>query len=70
MPSRSKSQSRLFHWADAHPAEAAARGIKHSVAHEFVEADHGKSLKGLPERVTHKARGGAVKPSGPKPFKW
>ena len=50
-----------------HPAEAAKRGIKPSVTREFLDADHGRSLKDLPERVEHKANGGSVRPV---PFKW
>lgn len=65
MPSRSRSQNRFFHWAAEHPAES---GVKKSVSDEFLAADHGRSLKNLPERVPHKAEGGQV--GYPRVFKW
>jgi hypothetical protein len=38
-----------------------------AVAEEFIASEHGKSLKGLPERVQKKAEGGSVYP---RTFKW
>ena len=67
MPIVSRSQNRFFRWADEHPEES---GVKPSVSHEFLSTVHGKSLKGLPEHVEHKAEGGAVKPYTPVVFKW
>ncbi len=67
MPVVSKAQSRFFHEMAEHPAEAAKRGIKPSVTREFLDADHGRSLKNLPDHVERKAEGGAVRPV---PFKW
>ncbi len=66
MPSTSKAQNRFFHWAAEHPEES---GVKPSVSHEFLEADHGRSLKSLPEHVKHKAEGGHVE-GGRRPFRW
>ncbi len=57
MPVVSKAQNRFFHWAEKHPSEA---GVKPTVAHDFVSSMHGRSLKGLPERVQRKAAGGMV----------
>lgn len=68
MPSVSRAQSRFFHWSESHPGAKGAAPL--TVAKEFIAADHGKSLKSLPERVPHKARGGAVKTTAPKMFKW
>lgn len=69
MPSVSKAQNQFWHAMAEHPEEAAAHGIKPSVTREFLNADHGRSLKSLPEHVkpVHKAEGGAVYP---RPFKW
>lgn len=58
MPVVSKAQNRWAHWAEAHPKEAGARTA--AAAAEFVQADHGRSLKDLPERVQHKCEGGSV----------
>lgn len=59
MPFVSKAQSRKFHWAEEHPAEAAKEGMKPAVVHEFIDASHGHSLKNLPDHVaTKKAHGG------------
>lgn len=64
MPVVSKSQSRLFHWAAAHPKAAEReRGIKPTVAREFVEATHGQRVRDLPEHVGRKAQGGRVSPA-------
>jgi hypothetical protein len=49
MPLKSQAQRGLFRWAEAHPKEAAARGIKPSVAKEFNDSDTGGKL---PERVS------------------
>lgn len=67
MPFRSAAQSRLFHWAAAHPAEAGKRGLKPSVVNEFITAGHGQKVSKLPDHVEHKAEGGPVRPI---PFKW
>jgi hypothetical protein len=44
MPPVSESQRKLFWWAKNNPKEAAKRGIKHSVAEEFTQADPGGKL--------------------------
>ena len=66
MPYQSKAQSRMFHWAEAHPKEAAREGLKPAVVSKFIEAGHGQKVGQLPERVK-KATGGAVYPA---PFRW
>lgn len=58
MPMVSKAQSRKFHWAEEHPAEAAAEGLKPSVVKEFITASHGEKIRNLPEHVAKKAHGG------------
>lgn len=74
MPLRSKSQNRLFRWADEHPEEAEReKGIKPKVTREFLASAHGQHLGNLPERVPHRARGGAVFPTPseyPPRFRW
>lgn len=70
MPSRSIQQSKLMHAAAANQAVARRVGIPTSVAQDFVTADHGRSLKGLPERVQHKAEGGPVRGVYPCRFEW
>lgn len=68
MPVVSKAQNRFFRWAEAHPQES---GVKPLVSHEFVQSMHGQHIRDLPERVTHKAEGGAVSArSYPPPFRW
>jgi hypothetical protein len=57
MPFRSRRQARYFHWAEEHPQEAKKRGLKPDVVSEYITAQHGKSLKGLPES---KAEGGSA----------
>ena len=64
MPMVSQAQNRLMRWADAHPSDAAKRGLKPSVAREFIDASHGERVRDLPER---RAEGGAVYPP---PMKW
>jgi hypothetical protein len=66
VPVVSKAQNRFFQWAATHPEES---GVKPAVSREFLEADHGRSLKGLPEHVEKKADGGHVE-GGRRPFKW
>lgn len=51
----SKAQARLMQAVAASDSLAAKLGIKRSVAQEFVAADHGRSLKNLPEHVKPKA---------------
>jgi hypothetical protein len=69
MPSRSRAQNRFFHWSQEHPGAEGAAPPK--VSKEFLAADHGKSLKGLPQHVPHKAQGGPVRTTGyPKKFNW
>lgn len=47
MPMKSKAQNRAMHAA----AEGRSKlGIPKKVGKEFVNAEHGKSTKGLPER--------------------
>jgi hypothetical protein len=58
MPVVSKAQNRFFRWAQEHPKES---GVSPKVSGEFVSSMHGKSLKGLPERVK-KQDGGAADP--------
>lgn len=70
MPMESKAQNRLMHWAAAHPEEAAKRGIKPKVAHDFVEASHGQRVRDLPERVGRAQGGRAPRAAYPKPFRW
>lgn len=67
MPFVSRQQSKFFHWADEHPAEASKRGLKPSTVHEFIDASHGQKVRDLPERVEHKAEGGSV---GRPQFRW
>lgn len=50
MPSKSKAQNRLMH-AAAQSSEVAKKvGVPQSTAREFVSADHGRSVKSLPEK--------------------
>lgn len=67
MPVVSKAQNRFFRWAEEHPQQA---GVKPSVSHEFLQSTQGKSVRDLPERVEHKAAGGAVRPAYPSQFRW
>ena len=46
MPVKSKAQNRFMHAA----AEGKVKGVPKKVGKEFVSAQHGKSLKGLPEK--------------------
>ena len=70
MPVVSRSQNALFRWAAANPKAAQAeRGIKPSVAKEFVASTHGQRVRDLPERVQHKAEGGSITGYAPL-FKW
>jgi hypothetical protein len=50
MPMKSKAQSRLMHAA----AEGKSNKVPAKVGKKFVEEQHGKSLKRLPERKTRK----------------
>ena len=52
------------------PGAAERTGVPKSVAHEFVQADKGRNLKKLPQRVLHKDDGGCVSPNYPKRFVW
>jgi hypothetical protein len=57
MPMLSKAQNAAMHAA----AEGKSTlGIPQSVGKKFVEASHGEKVSKLPERVQHKAHGGAV----------
>lgn len=57
MPMLSKAQNRAMHAA----AEGESNiGIPKSVGKKFVAASHGEKVSKLPERVQHKAVGGAV----------
>ena len=71
MPFRSQAQNRYFRWAEAHPADAAHRGLKPSVVHDFIQASHGERVRDLPQHVERKAEGGAVvgRPY-PPPMRW
>lgn len=77
MPSRSKAQSRIMQAAAHTPGGFG--GVPQSVGKDFAKADHGKSLKNLPEHVPHKAKGGVVNeerryaskaPPAPKRHPW
>jgi len=57
MPSVSKSQSRLMHAAANKPGGFG--GVPQNVGKEFAQADKGKSLKKLPEKVKKKKGDGA-----------
>ena len=74
MPMASRTQNRFFRWADEHPRQAQAeRGLKPGVAEEFIAAQHGHSLKGLPERATPRQRhaeGGAITTAYQPLFRW
>lgn len=68
VPSESKAQNRFMHWAREHPE---ASGVKASVSQDFLDADHGRSLKNLPQHVEKKAMGGAVPAQAyPTKFGW
>lgn len=54
MPSVSKAQNRLWHWAVGHPSAAKKRGISLTVAHEFIKADQGRHFK--VDRVSDKSK--------------
>ena len=64
MPVVSKAQNRYVHARAENPK---GPGMSKAVAEEFIASEHGKSLKGLPERVK-KAEGGSV--GYPRTFKW
>lgn len=51
MPMKSKAQSRAMHAAASGKSNI---GIPKKVAKKFVEEQHGKTLKRLPERKTRK----------------
>lgn len=67
MPSRSKRQHNYMEMVAHDPGAARRTGTPASVAKEFVAADKGRDLSGLPEHVERKAKGGAVYPP---PFRW
>lgn len=67
MPSKSLSQHNFFEMIAHDPGAAKRVGVKQSVGKEFVAADKGRDLSKLPERVQHKAKGGAVTRGS---FKW
>lgn len=60
MPSVSKKQHNFMEMIAHDPSAAKRVGVKQSVGKDYVAADKGKNLKNLPERVQHKAKGGAV----------
>lgn len=51
MPSKSQAQSRLMHAAAKDPKVAKKTGVPQDVAEEFVEADQGRKVGKLPEKV-------------------
>ena len=53
MPMKSKAQNRAMHAAAQGKSNL---GIPKKVAKEFVSAQHGKSLKGLPEKKKAKKK--------------
>lgn len=59
MPSVSRAQHNYFEMIARDPGAAKRTGVSQSVAKDFVDADKGRSLKSLPERV-RKAEGGRV----------
>ena len=68
VPMESKAQNAYMHWANEHPGEA---GVSKKVSGDFINAQHGHSLKGLPERVQKKADGGPVPCAAyPRKFDW
>jgi hypothetical protein len=67
---RSRAQNRYFRWAASHPAEATHEGLKPGVAQKFIKDSHGEHVRDLPERIEHKADGGAVNTSHPRQFRW
>lgn len=67
MPSVSKAQHNYFEMIAHDPGAAKRTGTSQAVAKEFVQADTGRDLKALPQRVPQKARGGAVYP---RAFRW
>jgi hypothetical protein len=67
MPFESKAQERLFQAAAHDPAFAERSGLPQKTAQKFIRDSKGQDLSKLPQRVQHKAVGGAVK----RPtFKW
>ncbi len=65
MPIVSKAQSRAMHAAEEGNSTL---GIPQKVGKDFVDASHGMKVRDLPERVKHKAKGGAI--CDRPPFKW
>ena len=53
MPMRSKAQNRAMHAAAQGQSNI---GIPTGVGQDFVEEQHGKSLKGLPQKVKSKSK--------------
>ncbi len=73
MPFTSKRQSRLFHWAEEHPAEAARRGLKPAAVKKFLADTKGQKVGNLPETAPtpeHKAHGGRAFTAPAKPTGW
>ncbi len=71
MPMKSLAQNAAMHAAENDPEVAKKLGIPQKVASEFVSAQHGHSLKGLPQHVQRKAQGGPITVSAyPRTFKW
>jgi hypothetical protein len=56
MPSKSKSQNRLMQAVAHNPALAKKTGVPVTVAKEFTSAQHGKSVKNLPEKLKAKSK--------------
>ncbi len=56
MPSKSKKQHNLMEAVAHDPKFAKKAGIKPSVGKDFVEADKGRDLKKLPDRVPAKKK--------------
>ena len=54
MPSRSQKEARTMLAAEHNPEFARKMGIPQAVASEFVQADKGRDLSKLPEKVKPK----------------
>src|SRR5215471_9984816 len=50
MPAKTQKQQRFFGYLESHPLEAAARGFKPKLVHEFAQAPGG-TIKGLPKQA-------------------
>ena len=60
MPLKSKAQGRFARWVDENPSAATKDGIDVKGVRKFLADSKGQKTRNLPERVTHKAKGGRV----------